>query len=112
MSAGIDAEAREHLVALEQKVFTFGQQTEEREAELLAQIAQLEAQRGSADEDYHVFCEQLGVDGQQLMKALQTLEGRVDQEAGKQFVFDSVHEIKVEINRIEHEAICACKVLE
>ena len=36
-------EAQEHLVALEQKVFAFGRQTEERETELLAWIAQLEA---------------------------------------------------------------------
>ena len=57
-------------MALEQKVFAFGWQTEEREAELLAQIAQLEAQRGSTDEDYRAFCQQLGVDGQQLAKAL------------------------------------------
>ena len=62
-SAGIDAKARERLVALEQKVFVFGRQTEEREAELLAQIAQLEAQRGSANEDYRAFCQQRGVDG-------------------------------------------------
>ena len=47
-SAGTDAEARERLVALERQVFAFGRQTEEREAELLARIAQLEAQRGSA----------------------------------------------------------------
>ena len=52
------------------------------------------------------------MDGQQLAKALQTLEVRVDQAAGKQSISDSVHEIKVEINRGEHEAICACKVLE
>ena len=83
-----------------------------REAELLARIAQLEAQRGSANEDYHAFHQQLGVNGQQLAKALQKLEGRVEQAAGKQSVFDSVHEIKVEINRVEHEAICARKVLE
>ena len=38
--------------------------------ELLAQIAQLEKQRGSADEDYQVFCQQLSVDGQHLAKAL------------------------------------------
>ena len=82
-SAGTDAEARERLVALEQQVFAFGRQTEEREAELLARIAQLEAQRGSADEDYRAFRQQLGVDGQQLAKALQTLEGRVDQAVGK-----------------------------
>ena len=61
--AGTDVEAREHLVALEQKVFAFGRQTEEREAELLARIAQLEAQRGSVDEDYRAFRQQLGVDG-------------------------------------------------
>ena len=67
-SASTDAEARERLVALEQKVFAFGRQTEEREAELLARIAQLEAQRGSADEDYRAFRQQLGVDGQQLAK--------------------------------------------
>ena len=71
---------------------------EEREAELLARIAQLEAQRGFADEDYRVFCQQLGVDGQQLAKALQMLEGRVDQAAGKEAVVDSVQDIKVEIN--------------
>ena len=41
--AGTNVEAREHLVALKQKVFAFGQQIEEREAELLARIAQLEA---------------------------------------------------------------------
>ena len=85
-------------MALEQQVFAFGQQTEEREAELLARIAQLEAQRGSADEDYRAFCQQLGADGQQLATALQTLEGRVDQAAGKESVLDSVHELKVEIN--------------
>ena len=56
----------------------------EREAELLTRIAQLEAQRGSVDEDYRAFRQQLGVDGQQLSKALRTLEGRVDQAAGKQ----------------------------
>ena len=50
-------------MALEQNVFEFGKQTEEREAELLAQIAQLEAQRGSANEDYRAFHQQLGVDG-------------------------------------------------
>ena len=66
----LDAEARERLVAIEQKVYAFGWQTEEREAELLAQIAQLEAQRGSADEGYRAFRQQLGVDGQQLVKAL------------------------------------------
>ena len=81
-------------MALEQKVFAFGWQTEEREVELLARIAQLEAQRGCADEDYSVFRQQLGVDGQQLAKALQTLEGRMDQSAGKQSVSESVHEIK------------------
>ena len=42
-------------MALEQKVFAFRRQTEEREMELLTQIAQLEAQRGSADEDYCAF---------------------------------------------------------
>ena len=93
-SAGTDAEARERLVALERQVFAFGRQTEEREAELLARIAQLEAQRGSADEDYRAFRQQLGVDGQQLAKALQTLEGRVDQAAGRQPISDSVHELK------------------
>ena len=62
-SAGTDAEARERLVALERQVFAFWRQTEEREAELLAWIAQLEAQRGSADEDYRAFRQQLGVDG-------------------------------------------------
>ena len=92
MSAGTDAEAGERLVALEQKVFAFERQTEEREAELLARIAQLEAQRGFVDEDYRAFHQQLGVDGQQLAKALQTLEGRVDQAAGKQVILDSVHE--------------------
>ena len=111
-SAGTDAEARERLVALEQKVFAFGQQTEEREEELLAWIAQLEAQRGSADEDYRAFRQQLGVDGQQLAKALQTLEGRVDQAAGKQSVLDSVHEMKAEIHRVEQEAIRARQVID
>ena len=53
--AGIDTEAREHLVALEHNVFTFGQQTKDREAELLALIVQLEAQRGFVDKDYHAF---------------------------------------------------------
>ena len=77
-SAGTDAEARERLVALEQRVFAFGKQTEEREVELLARIAQLEAQRGSADEDYRAFRQQLGVDGQQLSKALQTVEGKAE----------------------------------
>ena len=48
--ASTDAEARERLVAFEQKVFAFGQQTEEREADVLAQIAQLEAQWGFAVE--------------------------------------------------------------
>ena len=99
-------------MALEQKVFAFGRQTEEREVELLARIAQLEAQRGSVDEDYRAFHQQLGVDGQQLAKALQTLEGRVDQAAGKQAVLDSVHELKGEINRVEHEALCARQVID
>ena len=95
-------------MALKQKVYAFGRQTEEREAELLAWIAQLEAQRGSADEDYRAFRQQLGMNGQQLVKALRTLEGRVDHAAGKQSVSDSVHEIKTEINRVEQEAIHAC----
>ena len=99
-------------MALEQKVFAFGRQTEEREAELLARIAQLEAQRGSADEDYRAFRQQLGVDGQQLATALQTLEGKVDQAAGKQAVSNSMHEIKVEINRVEQEAIRARQVID
>ena len=43
-SVGTGAEAREHLVALERWVFAFGKQMEEREVELLARIAQLEAQ--------------------------------------------------------------------
>ena len=77
-SIGIDAKVQERLVALEQKVFAFGRQAEERKAELLGWIVQLEAQRGSTNEDCHAFCQQLGVDGQQLAKALQTLEGRVD----------------------------------
>ena len=111
-SAGTDAEAREHLVALEQKVCAFGRQTEEREAELLTWIAHLEAQRGSADEDYRAFCQQLGVDGQQLAKALQTLEGRVEQTAGKQAVYDNVHEMKAEINRVEQEAIRAFQIID
>ena len=85
-------------MALEQKVFAFRRHTEDREAELLAWIAQLEAQRGSTNEDYRGFCQQLGVDGQQLAKALHTLEGRVGQAAGKQSVSNSVHEIKVEIS--------------
>ena len=88
-------------MALEQKVFAFRRQIEEREVELLARIAQLEAQRGSADEDYRAFHQQLGVDGQQLAKALQTLEGRVDQAAGKQSRANSVHEIKAEMNGVE-----------
>ena len=37
--ASTDTKAWDHLVALEQKVFAFGQQTEEQETELLAQIA-------------------------------------------------------------------------
>ena len=37
--ASTNAKAWDHLVALEQKVFAFGQQTEEHETELLAQIA-------------------------------------------------------------------------
>ena len=68
----------------------------------------MEAQRGSADEDYRAFYQQLGVDGQQLAKALQTLEGRVDQAAGKQSVLDSMQNLKTEINRVEQEAIRAC----
>ena len=84
----------------------------ERQTKLLAQTAQLEAQRGSVDEDCRAFHQQLGIDGQQLVKALQTLEDRVDQAAGKQQVVDSVHEIKVEINHAEHDAICACQALE
>ena len=111
-SAGTDAEARERLVALEQQVFAFGQQTEERETELLARIAHLEAQRGSADEDYRAFRQQLGVDGQQLATALQTLEGRVDQAAGKQAIADSVQEMKVEINRVEQEVIRARQIID
>ena len=58
------------------------------------------------------FCQQLGVDGQQLANALQTLEGKVDQAARKQQVTDSVHEIKVKINHLEHEAIRTRQVLE
>ena len=42
-SAGTNAEAGERLVVLERQVFAFGRQIEEREAELLARIAQLEA---------------------------------------------------------------------
>ena len=38
-----DAEVWESLVALKHKVFAFGREAKEREAELLAQIAQLEA---------------------------------------------------------------------
>ena len=112
MLAGTNAEARERLVALEKKVFAFGWQTEEREVELLTRIAQMEAQRGFANEYYRAFHQQLGMDSQQLAKALQTLEGRVDQAARKQSVSNSVDEIKVEINRMEHEAIRARKVLE
>ena len=47
-----------------------------------------------------------------MAKALQTLEGRVDQAAGKEAVADSVHDIKVEIKRVEHEAIRARQVIE
>ena len=47
------------------------------------------------------------MDGQQLSKALRTLEGRVDEAAGKQLVADHVYEIKVEMNHVEHDAICA-----
>ena len=50
---GADAEAQEHLVALEQKVFAFGRQTKEREAKLLAQIAHLETQWEFTDKYYH-----------------------------------------------------------
>ena len=71
----------------------------------------MEAQRGSADEDYRAFCQQLGVDGQQLAKALQTLEGRVDQAAGRKSVSDSVHELKTEINRVGQEALRARQVI-
>ena len=80
--------------------------------ELLARIAQLEARRGSANEDYRAFCQQLGVDGQQLATALQTLEGRVDQAAGKQLMADSVHELRTELNRVEQEAIRARQVID
>ena len=52
------------------------------------------------------------MDGQQLVTALQTLEGRVNQGAGKQAVSDSVHKIKVEINRVEQEAIRARQVID
>ena len=55
LSEGTDAEARERLVALERSVFAFGQRTKEREQQLLAQIATLEAQRGIAEEDFRVF---------------------------------------------------------
>ena len=63
-SAGTDAEACERLVALERSVFAFGQRTEAREEQLLARIATLEAQHGNAEEDFRVFQQQLGVDGQ------------------------------------------------
>ena len=36
----------------------------------------------------------------------------MDQAAGKQSVFDSVHELKVEINRVEQEAIYARQVID
>ena len=36
----------------------------------------------------------------------------MDQEARKLSIYDSVHEIKVEINQVEHEAIRTCKVLD
>ena len=36
----------------------------------------------------------------------------MEQTAGKQSVSDSVHELKMEINRVEHEAIRACQVIE
>ena len=80
---GTDAEAREHLVALEERLFAFGKQTEEREEQLLSRIAQLEAQQGAAQVDYHAFRQQLGVDGQQLVGTLQRLQDKVDQAAGR-----------------------------
>ena len=52
------------------------------------------------------------MDVQQLPKVLQTLEGRADQAAGKQQLSDSVHEIKVEINCVEHEAVRARQIIE
>ena len=79
---------------------------------LATSIAQLEAQRGSADEDYRAFRQQLGVDGQQLATALQTLEGRVDQAARRKSISDSMHELKTEINRVEQEAIRARQVID
>ena len=52
------------------------------------------------------------VDTPATAKALQILEGRVEQATRKQSVSDSVHEIKVEIKRVEHEAIRAHQVIE
>ena len=40
------------------------------------------------------------------------MEGKVEQAARKQQLLDSMHEIKMEINRIEHEAIHARQVLD
>ena len=36
----------------------------------------------------------------------------MDQAAGKESVLDSVHELKVEINRVEHEALRARQVID
>ena len=36
----------------------------------------------------------------------------MDQAAGKQSVLDSVHELKVELNRVDHEALRACQVID
>ena len=44
--------------------------------------------------------------------ALQTLESRVDQVARKQSVLDSMQNLKVEINRVEQEAIHARQVID
>ena len=36
----------------------------------------------------------------------------MDQAVGKESVLDSVHELKVEINRVEHEALRARQVID
>ena len=79
---------------------------------MLAQIVTLKAQQGSAEEDFRVFRQQLGVDGQQLSKALLTLEGQVEHAVGKQQMMDELHQVRVEMNRIEHDAIQAHQGLD
>ena len=63
--AGTDVKTCEHLVALEWKVFAFGRQMEERECGVVGGNCSTGSARGFADEDYHAFWQQLGVDGQQ-----------------------------------------------